>query len=354
MKDFFRISDLTEEIHEKYENGISKGEDIGFDCLKSLYSVKLGCTTYVYGSPVSGKSEFWFEVIKNLSKTKGWRHVIYSPETGSAADIAIELMHKWVGKPFYNSLDRTSKTNRLTKDEIYRLTAELDQYFFIIDNGEYDFTITEFYDRVDLIERKIGSKIHTTMADPFNEFKHDLSGEARDMYVEAVLGRVRRNARKNKRHNCIITHVQDQQLQQDTTAEGTPVFYYPMPTPRQIAYGQAWYRKGDAMICLWRPAKGLTDKYNEYNRFYDQNEVFVSIQKAKPKGIGNVGIARLWFDVEKSSYYELINFNITNKLYAFDIENESGKQKELERLSEQSIRPNTQFDLQIDDDNFPF
>lgn len=353
-KGYYKISEVLDEIHRKYDEGISKGEDVGFKCLKSLYSVKLGCTTYVYGSPVSGKSEFWFEVLINLSQKKGWRHAIYSPETGSASDIAIELMHKWVGKPFYNSLDRDLKTNRLTKQEVMRLAAELDQYFIIIDPGEYDFSIAQFYEKVDEIEKATG-KIHTTMADPFNEFRHDMQGEARDMYVEAVLGKVRRNARNTKRHNCIITHVQDQQLQETTTSNGGKIFYYPMPTPRQIAYGQAWFRKGDAMICAWRPPRDTPDVEN--NRLYDGNEVVIAVQKAKPKGIGSIGIARLWFDVGRSRYYEMTeSFDPLFKGYAFELEE---RDKELLSPKESLInkiggdlRPSTQFD--DDDYELPF
>lgn len=348
-KGYFRISELADEVNKKYDEGISKGEDVGFKCLQDKYSVKLGCTTYVYGSPVSGKSEFWFEVLINLSRSKNMVHAIYSPETGNPSDIAIELMHKWVGKPFYTNLDRQQKVNRLTKQDVYRLTAELDQYFVIIDAGEYDFTIEQFYNKVDEIETELGMRIHTTMADPFNEFKHDLQGEARDMYVEAVLGRVRRNARNTQRHNCILTHVQDQQLQQTTGANGETIFYYPMPTPRQIAYGQAWFRKGDAMIALWRPAKGMPDVEN--NRIYDGNEVIVAVQKAKPKGIGSVGLTRLWFDVDKSCYYEMHNtFDTMFKSYAFEqYERDKTMDQERERLlnskvTQSELKPSTQFD----------
>ncbi len=354
MSKYFRISELKDEVITKYEKGISKGEDVGFKCIEDLYSVKLGCTTYVYGSPVSGKSEFWFEVMKNLSKKKGWRHVIWSPETGSASDIAIELMHKWAGKPFYGSLDRDSKSSRLTESEILHLSAELDQYFIIVDAGEYDFTIEEFYSLVDEIEEQVG-KIHTTMADPFNEFKHNLQGEARDMYVEYILGKVRKNARNNKRHNCIITHVQDQQLQTASTAEGKDVFYYPMATPRQIAYGQAWYRKGDAMICLWRPPAGLDDKNNNSNRFYEPNEVIIAIQKAKPKGIGHVGIAQIFFDISKSCYYERKNIMNTNeKYYAFQIEEESKPyDNPIARITESALKPSTQFEFNLEEEIEP-
>ena len=312
MKQYFQISELESLIEQKYADGISKGMETGFSSLDELYSVKLGCTTYVYGSPACGKSEFWFEIMINLSKKYGWKHAIYSPETGSPVDIAIELMHKWVGKPFYDNLTRNIKVNRLTRDEIKTISKEINEYFYIIDAGEYDFTIEQFYNKVDEIETSVG-KIHTTMADPFNEFKHDLQGEARDMYVEAILGRVRRNARKKERHNCIITHVTDQQVQMTKGVDGRDIFYYPMATPRMIAYGQAWFRKGDGMIGLWRPPLGMIDVAK--NVPFESNEVVVAIQKAKPKGIGKIGNMRLFFDSIKSRYYERFG---DQKKYAFE------------------------------------
>lgn len=309
---YFKIEELNSQIENKYEEGISKGSETGFISLDNLYSVKLGCTTYVYGSPACGKSEFWFEIMINLSKQYGWKHAIYSPETGTPIDIAIELIHKWVGKPFYDSLDRTSHTNKLTKQEISKISKEINEYFYIIDAGEYDFSIQQFYDKVDEIAKENNTIIHTTMADPFNEFKHDLQGEARDMYLEAVLGKIRRNARNTNRHNCVITHVTDQQLQQTKGVNGEDIYYYPVPTPRQISGGQAYFRKGDAMICLWRPPFGAIEPST--NRVYENNEVLVAIQKAKPKGIGKVGRTIMYFDSLKSRYYEIID---GVKSYAF-------------------------------------
>lgn len=352
-KKYFRISELSDKVNEKYEKGVSKGSDVGFKCLSDLYSVKLACTTYLYGSSASGKTEFWFEILINLSQKYGWRHAIYSPETGNPSDIAIELMHKWVGKPFYENLNRDSKVNRLTKAEVYRLTAELDQYFYIIDAGSYDFTIPEFYDLVDEIEKEQGVKIHTTLADPINEYRHDLGNMPRDMYLESILGRIRRNARDKNRHNCLITHVTSQQLQEAKDQNGGTIFYYPLPTYRQIAGGESWSRKGDAMIAVWRPPKGMIDPIE--NRPYDGNEVVIAVQKAKPKGIGAVGVARLWFDVQKSRYYEAPDpFNSLIKAYAFEhIELDKKAQEPKVEFIANALTPSKQFDLDLEEEFEP-
>ncbi len=348
IKKVFRISELKDEINDKYDKGVSKGEAVGFKCLEDLYTVKLGCTTYIYGSPTSGKSEFLFEVLINLTNTKGWRHALYTPESGTPSDIAIELMHKWSGKPFYDTLDRDARTNKLTKSEIFRLTAELDEYFYIIDAGEKGLSLEEFYNEVDEIEKEHKIKIHTTTTDPWNELLHSLGSEARDMYLEFQLGLVRRNARANHRHNFIITHVANQELKTATTAQGETVHYYDLATPRQISNGQSWFRKGEAMICAWRPPKDLTDSMN--NRFYEANEVVIAIQKAKPKAIGKLGTARLFFDPERSRYYELDNFNKSKKYYAFELNKsrEEALNINFTKLTETALKPSTQFDLDLE------
>ena len=356
MKKYFKISELADKVNAKYDEGINKGAEIGFKCLSDLYSVKLGCTTYLYGSPASGKTEFWFEILINLSQKYGWKHAIYSPETGTPSDIAIELMHKWAGKPFFNNLDRDSKHHRLTKEEVYRLTAELDQYFYIVDAGSYDFTIAEFYDLIDTIEEENGIRIHTTLADPINEYRHDLNGAPRDMYLEATLGRIRRNARDKNRHNCLITHVTSQQLQESKGANGETIFYYPLPTYRQIAGGESWSRKGDAMIAAWRPPKGMIDVQGD--RVYDGNEVIIAIQKAKPKGIGAVGLAHLWFDVQKSRYYESVgSFDSLAKAYAFEMEEKlrqlNEPRIEVARITESALKPSTQFEFNLEEEIEP-
>ena len=78
------------------------------------------------------------------------------------------------------------------------------------------------------------------------------------------------------------------------------IHYYPQPTYRQIAGGQAWSRKGMAMISVWRPPEGFQD---EHGIPVEPNESWVHIQKAKPKGIGT-GMVRLRYNAKEGRYYE--------------------------------------------------
>lgn len=295
-KIYYTLSDKQDEIDDLYENGVVKGYDLSFGCSKGLFSVKLGCTTYVYAAPYAGKSQIWFEVLVDLSVNYGLRHAIFSPETGKARDIFIELMTIYIRKDFYRDYN-----NQMTKDE--KLIAEkfIDSHFIVIDPDDSVFTIEEFYDFVDIIERVYNCKIHTTVADPFNEFSHDFSKDngRQDMYIERILGYIRRNARTNDRHNCLITHVADQKPRID---EITKMSYYPPASYREIAGGQAWSRKGEQMVCIWRPPSGMCD---ENGIPYEENQTEVRIQKSKPKGVGKLGKFTLYYDIKAHSFYEI-------------------------------------------------
>jgi len=56
-KIYFTLKDKEEEIEEMWQNGRVKGYELSFKNCKDKVSVKLGCTTFIYGAPASGKSQ---------------------------------------------------------------------------------------------------------------------------------------------------------------------------------------------------------------------------------------------------------------------------------------------------------
>lgn len=320
-------NDLLTQVEDLYEKGLSKGYFTGWPNLDDLITIKQGTTFYVYGSPFSGKTEWWFEVLINLSCNYGLRHVIYSPETGSPQNIVGELISKICRKPFFRNID-----DSITKEELYKNFNWIDEHFKIIEDPDGEMTLKDFYTIVEEYERDFG-KIHTTTIDPFNELNNDLTSQ-RDLGLEKLLGQVRRDAIMKNRINCIITHVTDQELKQENG-----ISFYPSPTPRQIAYGQAWYRKGMNMIGVWRPPYGLMDSDG---RPFEKNEVHIDIQKFKPKGVGNRGKHIMFYDQKQNSYYEKNN----------NIYNGPQIQYSIRDLTTYSIK--SQKDIKIDNDDLPF
>jgi len=287
-----RLENVKTELDHFRTNGVERGKDMGWSWEQLPLTIKLKCTTFIGAAPASGKTEWWFEILINLSCLHGWNHVVYSPETGDSKDIFSELCHKYIGKKYVNG------ENSMTESERAKAEYFINEHFIVIDPIDEDLIVTEFYKIVDNIENDLNITIHTTTIDPWNELTeqfepNDLGRE--DKYLSRILGYARKNARKKNRHNCIITHVRDQQ---PVTKDG--VTYYPAPSARDLAGGQVWFRKGLLMITLWRPPAGIAENESGY---FAENELHVRIAKSKPKGVSKNGTYKMFLNIEKYQYY---------------------------------------------------
>lgn len=297
---FILDGDIAEKLRNKYKNGKVKVYHVGWGCMKDHYVVVLGGTTYLYGSPFTGKSQWWFEVLINLSIFYGMVHAVCSPETGDAVDVFEELVQIYIGRDFTNNYG-----NQMTVLEMEKAIAFIKDHFFIIDAEEagVDLSPIEYLDYVDTLERKHNKKIHTVTADPWNEFRHDMSeGAARDLYMDNQLKLVRRHAKKNDRHVCLITHTTDQ----DKPITKGKETYYPVPRPRDIAWGKSWHRKGMMMLAFWRHSRsmGTTEIIEIEGTTIHHNTLIIQVQKIKPKGICRPGKICLYYDAKEHKYYE--------------------------------------------------
>ena len=286
-------SDIQQQVLHRYENGVDIGFNIGFSCLKDLYRVKLGCTTYYTGAPTSGKTEFLFEILLNLSDFYGWKHVIHTPETGSPVDIVAELAHKYVRKNF-----KSGYGNRMSEQELYAAIAWINEHFIILDADDVaGCSLGMFLKEIDSLA--INYSFQTVTIDPWDELEHDMAGLREDEYLKKHLSYIRRYARKNNIHFNIVAHPKTPQKDQNNN-------YLPA-TAYDISGGSKWYNKGEAILSLHRPSE-LPD--GEPNT----NMVLVMVQKAKPKEIGTKGTAELYFDLKANRFYE---FNSTaGSMYA--------------------------------------
>jgi hypothetical protein len=303
-----RLTNVNNELFDIRLQKDVRGKSIGWDWDILPYTIKEGCTTYIGSAPASGKTELWFEILINLSCLHNWNHVIFSPETGSSAEIFAELCYKYVGKPYVQGQNSMSNSEQIVAEMF------INEHFIVIDPIDEDLTITKFYDLVDEIEKKEGMKIHTTTIDPWNELTEeflpsDLGRE--DKYLSRILGTVRKNARKTGRHNCVINHVRDQPMVSSKTIAGTDISYFPMPSARDFAGGQVWFRKGLSVLIPWRPPYGLLD--GDGNGA-EKNEVHLKVAKSKPKGVSKNGVYKLYLDLDKYQYY-MLDFK-GNRIYA--------------------------------------
>jgi hypothetical protein len=300
MAEIVKINELRSKSLDRFTHGVKRGEHVGYKCLEDIYSVKQGTTLYLYGSPHCGKTELKYDLLINLSLQYGWKHAIYDPETGDPLDIIETIAEKYVQKDYHAGYG-----NQMTMKE--RVSAEtwIEEHFYII-HAPDGITLLEFYEKCEEIEREFNISLHTTSIDPWDDVDHDyteFNGSGRDdRYLEGALKHVRRIAKTHNWYNILVTHIRDQELVKD---KATQQRYYPAPSPREIAKGQVWYRKGMAMVGLWRPKVGL----NDINGIpYEWNEIHFIPSKQKPKGVAIPGEkphhASLFYNPKTHRYYE--------------------------------------------------
>lgn len=299
-----RLSQVSQELNRLREKGFERGFSVGWDWDKLPYTVKLGSTTYIASAPASGKTELINEFQINLSCLHNLNHAIFTPETGTAAEVYAELCHKFLGKAYIKGF------NEMTDSEKTYAEMFIDEHFFIVDPGDGELTIEDFFKIVDQIESETGKIIHTTLIDPWNELTENFRPEdlgREDKYLSRVLGAVRKNARAKKRHHFIVTHVRDQ-----VGIHQSGITYYPMPTARDFSGGQVWFRKGNSILIPWRPPYGLSDRENTP---YEENELHLKIAKSKPKGVSRNQTVKLYLDTMSYQYYMIDPFN-NERIYA--------------------------------------
>ena len=278
MSNYITANRIQTDTDYLFQKGIDTGTYVGFNALGKYYNVKRGSTTYIAGIPSHGKSEFMFELLMSLSTHYGWKHALFTPETGSPVEIVAELAHKHIGRPFVKN------EYQMSIQEKYRADAWISEYFYLLTPNDSDLNIDGILKIALEIKREQG--LDTLCIDPFNELNHDYTKFAgrEDKYLENTLGKIRRFARENDIHVFIVAHPKTLQMEKG--------IYLP-PTAFQFSGGAAWYAKAESILCVYRP--DMTS-----------NVVEIHVQKSKPKHTGQKGIARLYWDWKLSRYYEVL------------------------------------------------
>ena len=326
---FFRLEDKINETKLFAEHGLKDVKQTGLSILNDYLGLKKGYPLFIAGSPGSGKTEFTLEILMNTSILYGWNHFIYCGEGGNIEHIFNELLHKWLQKPY------SLATEREKLDAEYFISEH-----FIIANHDNDFTINEFYDLVLKTEKELNIKFDTTLFDPFNDIKDEteLFGGREDKYLAHALKQVRISSKKNNRIDILVNHIADVKAQLDKDSNTR---YTPHALASEWAGGRTWQRRGFTMVMIWRPPVFLKDSQGMP---YAKNETHVIIQKAKPKGVSQIGTRSIFYDWKKNRYY---CFNGNQQLYSCEkMEDYLPKS-----ISESKIKPNTDFTTSISEND---
>ena len=293
MKQFiYKAEDVRDSLNTLRSEGVKKGAWTGFDSLFDKYSMKKGSTTYIYAGAHQGKSQFGFELMVNLAQYSGWKWAVYTPETGSPTEVFAELLWVYLRKPFL-----VNEHIMATDEEKEEAMSFINEHFYLVDSGLQDLSIEGFYTAVEHIEEDNFITIDGCMIDPFTEIRTDItSGVRDDIAIGQVLTKVRKHSAEKNYHTIVTVHTKHQQAKYKN---GIP--YVDIPTMNDIAGGMQWSRKGMMVLNVWRCPYGLED---ENGVPYEQNQVKITVVKAKPKIVGKLGSVTLFYDKMKNRYYE--------------------------------------------------
>ena len=287
----FTADDVKESIFKIRNGGVKRGAYTGLPSLYKKYSMKLGSTTYIYASPHQGKSQFAFELLVNTAEFNGWRWAMFTPETGSPADVFSELLWVYLRKPIMIN-DKITATD----EEVQKGIDFINSRFYIIDGGLRDVTASNVLEYTESIEQDFG-KIQGLLVDPYTEITNDTSAGVRDdIAIGKDLSKFRKYASDKNWHIVVTVHTKYMQAKYK---DG--ISFVPKPTMSEVAGGQMWSRRGFMIINIWRCPFGLSD---ENGVPYEPNQVEITIQKAKPKIVGALGVVTLYYDKMMNRYYE--------------------------------------------------
>lgn len=276
--DIVKAVDIVNEVEEYANKGALRGEYLGFPTVHENYTMSLPGVTDWTGFPRSGKTQVLMEFLLNTSEFYGWKHLVYFPDVGNAVEVIADLLHKRTGKTF----DKRYK-NHITEMEINIELTWLLEHFKILTKNDLKAKLTpyEFWDLAVQIKQKEG--LHTASIDSWKDMKHDTTNFGRDdKYLEDVLSY--RNAVAEKYSLHLHTVIHPTRTDKDKDGNRKP------PTPYDLKGGTEWFNNGKNMITVHRPTG-------------EKNKVQIYFNKIKPRSIGSVGVAEIFFDLERFRYY---------------------------------------------------
>ena len=262
--------------------------------IDEYYKVLLGNCTDITGYPYSGKTLFLIDILFNLTKSKGFKHLLHLPDSGKPSEVIANIIHKYTGKSF-----NKEHPNAIEEHEIIKCFSWINEYFKIL---KYDQRPTpiEFWEYANSIE------VHTASIDSWNYMKHTSSGTD---YLAQTLSARNELAEKGGKHYFTIIHPRNPTAQ-DYDKQGV----IKAPTVFNIMGGSEWNNNGKNIIVLDKVSKE-SDNYDVYFR------------KIKPRVVGKTGFTTLQYDIKNQKFYNILGG--VNEYANFSI-NETSKDKGLD------------------------
>lgn len=302
-KSYFRVSEFKQEVLDSKSQTFESGCDIGFHSAKHLFSMKKGFTSYWYAAPFSGKTSLLLDIYIHIAKKYGEIIAIYSPEAGGRSFLTSYIVQVYLGKKLHGA-----NAQEASIEEWEEALSFIDKHFIILSPkvvgvDKTDFTTEEMFKQIYEAEKEYGIKVGFLCIDPHTMLRKNEVDRKKTIsdYILDNLYYINHVADSMNMHITIAMHTASENTVIDPH---TGIEYLPKPFPSRLANGANVFRTGQSMIGLFRTPAGVLDKVNDAP--YPENCTEVLIQKQKVLGAGETGSFRLFYDVEKQKFYEII------------------------------------------------
>lgn len=257
-----------------------------------------GVPVYIGGEPHHGKSTITKELIMHLMQNHDFKVFGYFGEDGYGEDIIAEFSEVYIGMKYpklqpNGSIDNYAMTDA-QKDEAH---AFLSTRLFICELLDDEvFTMEYFYSDLDKAEEQLGFKFDSAVIDPI----YDVEGfEAKEKMINKILSKFNKKCQKSKRVDILVNHVGEAYTIYDK--ERREYIRKPARSDQWLG-GKNNARRAYLQLLIFRPMPIAVPM--EHEELILDNESWLFVQKAKPKGIARIGKIKLYFDWKKNRYYE--------------------------------------------------
>jgi twinkle protein len=266
-----------EQIEVLYSKGQGKGLSTGFEQLDNLFTIAPKNLYLITGVPSHGKSEFADQLMFNLSKLHGWKHIVVSFENPPAHHV-IKLIEKWgdgnTAKPFYDG-----DTPRLSAEERDRAIEWVNDHFIFVEQGEINSTIDNI---LEIASAGAMRGCKNLIIDPFNYIINENKKTSEASAINEMLTKVRNWAARYDASVMFIAHPAKMYRQNDGN--------YPRVDGWSIAGSASWFAKSDVGITVRK----------------DENTLLTEITtwKMRWKWLGRLGSIDLKYNIVTGTYEE--------------------------------------------------
>jgi len=239
-------------IFEFWENGYTKGYSTGWKNLDEIFTIKTGYLMIVTGIPSRGKSFFVDNLLFNLSKQYGLKHLIASFENSLESHFAR-----------FASMDKEKKFKKgvSTLEELFESLEFFNEHIYRLETDRL-WNIDSIIEQIEYMVKRFGIK--TVVIDPYNRLDNTTT-EREDKYIGGILAKLSMTAKRLDVLVIFIAHPRKLSIN-----EKVPDMY-------SISGSGDWYNMADYGVIIHRERVGEQL----------ENEMQVIVQKVKDFHLGN-------------------------------------------------------------------